>query len=360
MSNGQASVTEQTLAGIPWLVVRGERLASFRALGAYARRNIHAAIKHMPALVRLRARLAAPAVARHYAAVSHTSRESNPLEWAELEALAAGAEADFDDLLLLNLRGDLGTDDGTGCTDLAYCRSGRALIGHNEDGSRALEGRCYLLTLLIDGDAPVTVWWYPGFIPANTFTLTGHGLAWGIDNINVRNPQTAPGRHFIARALQQETSVGSVASRLAQNPSAGGFAYTIGQLGSTNVCMLEIAEGKSYAADLKPDDSLCWHTNHLTHLTDAADSPSTNSKNRAEFLQRLAIPGDLDAQWLLQALSDPPLNQGVARTPEGHEMVTHCTFVVDLRDRQVTVRPRGSGPVTVALDHLLGGPESQR
>ncbi len=360
MSNGQASVTEQALAGVPWLVVRGERLASFRALGAYARLNIHAAIENMPALARLRARLAAPAVARHFAAVSHASHESNPREWAELEALAAGADAEFDDLLLLNLRGDLGTDDGTGCTDLAYCGSGRGLIGHNEDGSKALDGRCYLLTLLIDGDVPVMVWWYPGFIPANTFTLTGHGLAWGIDNINARDPQTAPGRHFIARAIQQETSVGSVASRLARNPSAGGFAYTIGRLGGTDICVLEIAQGKSYAAGLKPNAGFYWHTNHLTHLTEVADSPSTNSKNRAEFLQRLAPPGDLDAQWLLQVLSESPLNQGVARTPEGHEMVTHCTFVVDLRDQQITVRPREGAPVTVAPDELLCGAVPRR
>lgn len=360
MSNGPASVTERTLAGVPWLVVRGERLASFRALGAHARRYVHAAVEHMPVLTRLRARLDTPAGARHFAAVSAASHESKPVEWAELEALADGAGVEFDDLLLLNLRGDLGTDDGTGCTDLAYSRSGRGLIGHNEDGSKTLDGRCYLLTLLIDGDVPVTVWWYPGFIPANTFTLTGHGLVWGIDNINVRNPQAAPGRHFIARAIQQETSVGAVASRLAQIPSAGGFAYTIGQLGSANVCVLEIAEGKSYAAELKPDESLYWHTNHLTHITDAADSPTTNSKNRAEFLRRLALPEDLDAQWLLQILSEPPLNQGVVRTPEGHKMVTHCTFVVDLRDRQITVRPRESAPVTVAPDHLLGGPDSQR
>jgi hypothetical protein len=360
MDNEQASVTERTLAGIPWLLVRGERLASFRALGAHASRDIQAAVEHMPALTRRRARLDTPAAARHFAAVSDASREGNPVEWAELEALAAGAGAEFDDLLLLNLRGDLGTGDGTGCTDLAFSRSGRGLIGHNEDGSKTLEGRCYFLTLLIDGDVPVTVWWYPGFIPANTFTLTGHGLAWGIDNINVRNPRTAPGRHFIARAIQQETSMGAVASRLAQIPSAGGFAYTIGQLGSTSVCVLEIAEGKSYTAELEPDESLYWHTNHLTHLTDAADSPSTNSKNRAEFLQRLALPDDVDARWLLQILSEPPINQQVVRTPEGHEGVTHCSFVVDLRDQQITVQPRGNAPVTITPDHLLGGPDPQR
>ncbi|MDT7804486.1 MAG: hypothetical protein QOI78_7919 [Actinomycetota bacterium] len=34
--------------------------------------------------------------------------------------MAAGAGVPFDDLLLANLRGDLGSGDGTGCTDLAW------------------------------------------------------------------------------------------------------------------------------------------------------------------------------------------------------------------------------------------------
>ena len=40
----------------------------------------------------------------------------------------------FDDLALLNLRGDLGlVDGGIGCSDLAWRRE-RSVIAHNEDG----------------------------------------------------------------------------------------------------------------------------------------------------------------------------------------------------------------------------------
>ncbi|MGW0710723.1 hypothetical protein ACWD4G_33010 [Streptomyces sp. NPDC002643] len=52
-----------------------------------------------------------------------------------------------------NLRGDLGTDDGTGCTDLGWRRS-RSYVAHNKDGAPALEGRLMLLTLLIDATPP--------------------------------------------------------------------------------------------------------------------------------------------------------------------------------------------------------------
>jgi hypothetical protein len=41
----------------------------------------------------------------------------------------------FDDLVLLNLRGDLGlVDGGIGCSDLGW-RGERSVVAHNEDGA---------------------------------------------------------------------------------------------------------------------------------------------------------------------------------------------------------------------------------
>jgi aspartate/methionine/tyrosine aminotransferase len=65
-----ATVAEQRLDATPWLVVRGERLAAFRALGAHARADIAAAVQAMPELVSLRRRLGSAPVARLHAAHS--------------------------------------------------------------------------------------------------------------------------------------------------------------------------------------------------------------------------------------------------------------------------------------------------
>ena len=74
-----------------------------------------------------------------------------PEVWAELAAFAAGAAVPFEDLALLNVRGDLGpVAGGIGCSDLAWRRE-RSVIGHNEDGAPENVGQCALLTLALDG-----------------------------------------------------------------------------------------------------------------------------------------------------------------------------------------------------------------
>lgn len=339
-------ISERLLGDVPWVVARGERLAVFRELGAHAGHHIRATVDEMPDLDALRRRVTTDVLTP----VAVASERDHPRVWAELKALADGAGAPFDDLLLLNLRGDLGPD-GTGCTDLAWCTPDRALIAHNEDGSAWQDGRCSLLTLLVDGDPPVTVWWLPGFIPANTFVLTGHGLAWGIDHLTVPRPAAAPGRHFVAREVQRS---GSPAAALADLPSAGGFAYTIGRLGHPEVTLVESAAGHFWTARVGGERPFRWHTNHPLHLPDGVGIPNRNSEDRARFLERVTVPRRPGPPWFLGILTGAPLPNGVHRD-DG--TVTQATFVVDLLEQQVTLVRRGGEPVTVPVADLLDPPD---
>lgn len=84
-------------------------------------------------------------------------------------------------------------------------------------GVRAAEqlGTCLLLTLAVDGDAPVTTWSCPGFVPAKT---TGH-------------------------------------------------------IGHAEVSIVETAATHSHVTELGPDERpFCWHTNHLLDLPSELDS----------------------------------------------------------------------------------------
>lgn len=223
-----ATVVEHRIGDVRWTVVRGPREAAFSELGAYAAADIRTVLAGLPEWpVTGRARRS-PVLFR---AIESASQVEHPDAYAELAALASGAGVPFDDLLLANLRGDLGTGDGTGCTDLAWVGA-RSLLGHNEDGAPVFDGIGRLLTLLIDGEPGVCVWWYPGFVPTNTFTLTTHGLVWGIDSVNVVTPSPCAGRHFVARSLQRAVDVADAVSSLRSHASAGGFAYTMGQVGS--------------------------------------------------------------------------------------------------------------------------------
>ena len=133
------SLAEHRLGGLRWIVLDGPDREAFGALGEHVREELAALAqpgRHCPGCaVTCPVRRAGTFSPRSAAA----TEEAFPAEWAELAAFAAGAGVPFDDLVLLNLRGDLGlVDGGIGCSDLGWRRE-RSVVAHNEDG--ALERR---------------------------------------------------------------------------------------------------------------------------------------------------------------------------------------------------------------------------
>jgi hypothetical protein len=339
-----ATVVEHRIGDVRWTVVRGPREAAFRALGEYAAsdiRTVLAGLPEWPVTARMRR---SPVLFR---AIESASQVEHPDAYAELAAMAAGAGVPFDDLLLANLRGDLGTGDGTGCTDLAWVGSS-SLVGHNEDGAPVFDGIGRLLTLLIDGEPGVCVWWYPGFVPANTFTLTTHGLVWGIDSVNVVTPSPCAGRHFLARSAQRAVTVAEAVSLLRSHASAGGFAYTMGQVGSAGVTVVEKA-GRE-AAVTTVGSGLSWHTNHFRQLPPDLDAAAEESLNRAEVCAHLA-PVAPDAKWLADTLT----NDVYRGASGGDPLLTLSTLVTDLADGTVTLIPRGGAPLRARAADFAAG-----
>jgi hypothetical protein len=225
----RVSLREHRLGGLRWIVLNGPDREAFGALGEHVRGELAALAGAWPVLPRLRRHVSGPPGRDLAAAVRRATAESFAAEWAELAAFADGAGVPFDDLVLLNLRGDLGlVDGGIGCSDLGW-RGERSVVAHNEDGGLEDVGRCALLTMTGTGRPAVTAFWYPGFVPANAFALTGDGLIWTVDHLPVAAPGPGAGRHFVGRALQRTArTVDDAVGFLRSRPSAGGFAYTIG------------------------------------------------------------------------------------------------------------------------------------
>jgi hypothetical protein len=372
------SITEHAVAGLRWVVVAGPRLAAFRALGELAREEIHEVVGNMPerrALERFVSTSQGRAVLDRV--VTATTRHQ-PAECAELAALAAGAGIDYDTILLANLRGDLGGD-GTGCSDLGWRRT-RSLVAHNEDGVPALLGRFMLLTLAVDGEAPVTVQWYPGFLPSNTFVVTGSGLVWGIDHVQVSVPAVAAGRHFVARGLQRARSLDAAIDYLSAHPSAGGFTYTFGEFASGRVVTAEAAAGRVAVVPADPvARPLIWHTNHLRYLDrEPGCAPEQRLAGEAghsvvdEAVRSLGLPGESMARGcLLDALTPPAAEPspdwfldiltsaapgGVYRgAVDGDPLMTLCSAAADLTAGEVTLQPRGGPRVRLPLADLAAG-----
>lgn len=362
-----AHITESRLAGLRHLTVAGDRYDSFKALGRLTAEPIAAVQSRLPEREGLLAWRASPQGRARFDALVDATARTHSTQLKELEALADGAGLPFEDLLLANLRGDIGTDDGTGCTDLAW-RGSRAFVAHNEDAAPALDGYMMFLTLRLDGDVPVTALWYPGFVPANAFTLNGHGVGWGINHIQVVNPPVAVGRHFVARGAQQAPTADEVAAYLRAHATAGGFAYTIGDTTTGTVIVAESAAGQVHTTSLTPEQPFEWHTNHLKFLPSSIDGGSLNaaesatrqlggyeeSQARGAALATAGPPAaEPDVEWFIDTLSGRPLPHGVHRTATGTDpLMTLCSVVLDLDRAELTARGHSGAQESVPLAQL--------
>lgn len=362
-----ASLDVRRLGDVPWLVVRGPREACFRALGEHARHRVRDALAVLAAPngpgylgpAQLRA-------SRHFEAVAAASRTRTPDAWAELAALAEGAAVPLDDLLVVNLRGDLGAADGTGCSDLAWSDGTRGVLAHNEDGLPGLAPLCTLLTLDVAGAAAVTTWWYPGFLPANAFWVNGSGLCVGTDHLVVPVPDDGPGRHFAARTAQASRTLDGLLVALADGPAAGGFAYCVGAVAGRDgdpaprAALVERAAGRSWCSTdgrdgTTTDGTVHRHTNHPRHLPPGTCPASADSLERAAVLDALTAADGAgpDVVRCLDVLTAQRPHGVAGRDVDGTPNTTLATFVVDLATGRTTVRPLGGAAVEVAFDDLV-------
>jgi Acyl-coenzyme A:6-aminopenicillanic acid acyl-transferase len=364
------SLDEYSLGGLRWIVVRGPDQEAFRALGEHMRDEMAALIKTWGLVAKLREHVSGPPGCDRLASVHQASALGFPEAWAELAAFAEGCAVPFDDLALMNFRGELGpVTGGIGCSDLAWRRE-RSLIGHNEDGAPENVGHCALLTLALDGLPTVTAFWYPGFLPANAFTVTADGLVWTIDHLPVAQPGAGAARHFVGRGLQRSArTIDAAVDYLKTHPSAGGFAYTIGdRIG--RIVNVEALAGRHASVEAGPQQAapqqagpLLWHTNHGRYLPGADPAPEGTSVARGQTLSTLAVPEqDPDPAWFLRILVGAPLPDGVRGDAEsGDPAITLCTFIADLTAGQAVIAARDEQPVTIPLCDLAeGDPHRQR
>jgi len=357
------SLDEHRLGSLRWIVLTGPDREAFRALGEHVRGELTALAQAWPALTRLRRHVSGSPGRDRLSAVRRATEARFGPAWAELAAFAAGAAVPLGDLALLNFRGDLGlVEGGIGCSDLAWCRE-RSVIAHNEDGASEDVGRCGLLTLAAEGRPPVTAFWYPGFLPANAFAVTGDGLVWTIDHLPVASPGDGAGRHFVGRGLQRSArTVEAAIDYLRANPSAGGFAYTIGDR-TGRVVNVEAAAGcHAFVEAGAGSGPLLWHTNHGRYVPGAEPSSQGTSLARGEKLDSLAVPAeDPSPGWFLRVLAGAPLPDGVRAEPGPHSgATTLCTFVADLTAGEAIIAARDDDPVAIPLQDLAeGNPTAQ-
>jgi hypothetical protein len=351
------TVEEQRLGALRWIVLSGPGIEAFRALGRHMRAEIRAVLNEWDYLAELHRHVATAPGSERLAAVSRATEAGCPEAWAELVALADGAGVPLDDLALLNFRGDLGiVAEGGGCSDLAWRRR-ESFIAHNEDDAQFFNGRSAMLTLALDRWPTLTAFWKPGFLPGTTFTVTGTGLVWAIDHMPAAAPGAHPGRHMVARGLQQFAgTLNGAIKYLRGHPSAGGFAYIIGDP-SGRIVIVETLAGRHATREVGPDGPLAWHTNHARYLADAYADERGTSLARGRVLQALGVPAaEPDASWFARILAGAPVPAGVrAHSSPAEPTMTLCTLVANLTTGDAALLSNGAEAVTIPLADLARG-----
>lgn len=328
-------IARTSLGPLSWLELRGSRREVFFHIGQEYGDVIREFLAQPSERERVARHEASPLLQR----VLATTRRLLPEPVMELETMADGAGIPAEELLALNLRGDVGYA-RDGCSELAVMSRSGPLLAHNEDGPPIHEGDCVFLTLQVDDELPFTTYWYPGMLVGMTFWLNGAGIVCGVDHVPVADPGTGVGRQFLARRLTGATSLSELVGRAGELSASGGYAYMVGDADQGR--LLNIEMGPSGVSTTEVLSRLA-HTNHFLSLTDR-QLLDAQSVPRLEVLG--ALPPVDTAEQALGLFSDS--SGGVWRDGEGGDpLVTLCTVVFDLRGRRVLLRLREDGQTRV-------------
>ena len=278
---------------------------------------------------------------------------------AELEGMAQGAERPFEEIFLVNLRGEWGglmalqRREDKGCTDCLVSTPDAALIGHNEDGTPAAVGNVFVVRAQVGASPAFMALCYPGFLPGNAFGFNAAGIMHSADAVSPRQVRVGLARHFFARSLLDAPSLDDAIARVAISGTAAGFVYNIGSLSERRVVSVEVSPERHHVHEVQG----CYaHTNHYIHLAGVDQEIGASSQARLARAQALcqAAPTTSASHVLAllgdQADPDYPIYRR-AIPPDG--AATLCSALFDLDARQLRIytgRPGLESEPCVTLD----------
>lgn len=281
--------------------IRGSAFAVGQALGAFGREAWHAKLTQTA----LWQTVTAMKDAEQTRSMRSLVQSQYPLIWQELEGLAEGLEAPFDEVFAWNCRGDLVRSTSDGCTTVAGSTAeGELIIAHNEDGFPQLRHDCAIVSITPDDGLAFTSFAYPGSICGHTFAVNEKGVVNTVNNIRaLHRPRGIP-RQVLARAALNSATLDEAISILTTEPRAGAFHHTVGQMGDSRLFSVE---STGTGCSVMPLREVFAHANHLIHpQLDAVEQVITDSsRSRQQRLNAwLKTQSHLDGATALGILSD--------------------------------------------------------
>lgn len=314
--------------------IRGSAFAVGQALGAFGREAWHAKLTQTA----LWQTVTAMKDAEQTRSMRSLVQSQYPLIWQELEGLAEGLEASFDEVFAWNCRGDLVRSTSDGCTTVAGSTAeGELIIAHNEDGFPQLRHDCAIVSITPDDGLAFTSFAYPGSICGHTFAVNEKGVVNTVNNIRaLHRPRGIP-RQVLARAALNAATLDEAISILTTVPRAGAFHHTVGRMGDRRLFSVE-ATGTG--CSVMPLREVFAHANHFIHpQLDAVEQVITDSsRSRQQRLNAwLETQSHLDGAAALGILSDQhdpalPIYRLSPQDPDEENTLATAVFTLSTSD----------------------------
>jgi predicted choloylglycine hydrolase len=294
---------------------------------------------------------------RKYRRLIRLHRLRFPEYLSELEGISQGAGVSFEELFMVNMRGEYEIyatrSPNFECSTCSLLTDNNAIFAHNEDGSSIYHDQMYLVRLEIEGKPALTAFCYPGFLPGNAFGFNSEGICFSANSVLPKVVVIGVGRQFIVRSLFESTSL-EQAIRLATTfGRASGFNYAIGSLKERRMVDLEVSPMSHHLVEIK---GCFFHANHYIGLKGVDQSITPSSRTRQHRGLMLVAKGVAkNKTGVLKILRDrgakdyPILRDGTP--PDGS--MTLVTALFDLDSKTLTIYPGGAGRARRRLDPLI-------
>lgn len=245
------------------------------------------------------------AARRRAESASANIRLAAPEVAEELEGLAVGAGSDPIDILLRSGFEFFAASPPGGCSAIAACGDGGALVAQNWDAPPALASELALflhfgpagLEQAIVGSLGMLGW-----VGCNR-----HGLAFVNNDLMLSSTASGLPSQIVRRLILRERTVPAALDLLRRLPHMGGRSYLLGDAAG-RVAGVEVAAG--IGARVNQTESPVLHTNHALDRDVAADQSEAelqaiypSSRHRYDVLRKRA-GGRLDSDAIAAMLAD--------------------------------------------------------
>lgn len=287
-------------------------------------------------------------------ALQTATQQHFPHIWDELQGLAKGLEAPFDDVFLWNCKGEFLADIPYHSATLAQITDTKPRITQSINADTRLAKHCTLAIITPDLEPAFATLVIPGNLAGNYAGVSEHGLAIAINPIAMSQPQAGVPSAVLGRALFNQSDLSKTIKLINQTERAGACHIVLSQQGSKTALSIEF-NGSEFIAT--PIQSLLLHTNHLTDVSRGAAGQSVADKaqstRRLQHLQAFAESMDVSDPLAILAKAEAEELEAVPTATRQFFATVDCQITADEVVWDVYDHPTGAARFRMTNAHHL-------